>query len=316
KPSNIIVSGERHVPEAEGPAHVKILDMGLVRGGGFDEDDADADLTRAGTVVGTPDYMAPEQAKNSSTGDHRADLYGLGCTFYFLLTGKPPFPDGSPIEKLLKHQVDPPQPLQALRPDVPNELAQIVARLMAKEPAERFASARELAEALEPLTGYSGGAAPGVARAGGVAAYAAETVPGSPPCTPEQATATVPGVSSGDPTPRPTYSLREPRRPTAEPSPFEFPLGPPSEPAPSIGPHSRWLTPSTKDPPQKLRPPVVVAVVIIVLLVFVVATWGLVRLLQARPHSGTLPPAGTSADHDPKAPFNNTPRSKPGSPGR
>jgi serine/threonine-protein kinase len=154
KPSNVVVSGERHVPDATDPAVAKILDMGLVKAVGLEDGEGGTDLTRAGTVVGTPDYMAPEQAKNSRTADNRADLYGLGCAFYFLLTGRPPFPDGSPIEKILRHQTDPPPPLQAIRPDVPDTLAQIVSRLMAKDPAERFQSARELAEALEPLTQY------------------------------------------------------------------------------------------------------------------------------------------------------------------
>jgi serine/threonine-protein kinase len=152
KPSNLVVSGERHVPGATEPARVKVLDMGLVRSVGFDDGGGSPDLTRAGTVVGTPDYMAPEQAKNSSTVDHRADLYSLGGTVYFLLTGRAPFPDGSPIEKVLKHQLDPPPPLQAARPDVPDELARVVARLMAKKPADRFDTAGELAEALRPLT--------------------------------------------------------------------------------------------------------------------------------------------------------------------
>ena len=109
------------------------------------------DLTRSGTVVGTPDYMAPEQAKNSSTVDHRADLYSLGCTLYFLLAGQPPFPDGNAIEKILKHQIEAPLPLQALRPEVPTVVAEIVARLMARSPADRFATALEAAEALAPL---------------------------------------------------------------------------------------------------------------------------------------------------------------------
>src|SRR5207253_11225858 len=118
------------------------------------------DLTRDGTVVGTPDYMAPEQAKNSSTVDHRADLYAVGCTFYFLLTGKPPSRDGTSIEKLLKHQVDPPPPLQAVRPDIPDELARVIGRLTAKKPDQRLGSARELAAALEPFTRHCDPPAP------------------------------------------------------------------------------------------------------------------------------------------------------------
>jgi serine/threonine-protein kinase len=160
KPGNVLVAGERHHPGSTEPAVVKLLDMGLVRTVGLDEDGPPGtDLTRAGTVVGTPDYMAPEQAKNSSLVDHRADLYSVGGAFYFLLTGKPPFPVGSPIEKILKHQLDPPPPLQAARPDVPDELARIVARLLAKKPADRFATATELAAALEPLTRFTPGSA-------------------------------------------------------------------------------------------------------------------------------------------------------------
>ncbi|HUR55244.1 MAG TPA: serine/threonine-protein kinase, partial [Gemmataceae bacterium] len=160
KPSNIIVSGERHVPKATEPAFVKILDMGLVREIGFDDGPAGADVTRDGTVVGTPDYMAPEQAKNSSGVDHRADLYSLGCTLYFLLTGQPPFPGGTPIERLLKHQLDRPDPLQGLRPGVPDAVAELVARLMAKNPDDRPATAGEVAAALGPHARYPHGTAP------------------------------------------------------------------------------------------------------------------------------------------------------------
>jgi eukaryotic-like serine/threonine-protein kinase len=152
KPSNIVVAGERHLPHATEPAIVKILDMGLIRSIGFATEGTDGvDLTRSGTVVGTPDYMAPEQAKNSSTVDHRADLYSLGCTLYFLLAGRPPFPDGNAIEKILKHQFEAPLPLQALRPEIPTVLAEVVARLMARSPADRYPTARAAADALAPL---------------------------------------------------------------------------------------------------------------------------------------------------------------------
>jgi serine/threonine-protein kinase len=158
KPSNIIVAGERHVPQATEPAVVKVTDLGLVRAVGLA--DAAEDLTRDGTVVGTPDYMAPEQAKNSSTVDHRADLYSLGCTLYFLLAGRAPFPDGTAVEKLLRHQLDAPPPVQDLRPEVPDVLATVVARLMAKAPGDRFPSAAAAAAALAPLAVYPRGAKP------------------------------------------------------------------------------------------------------------------------------------------------------------
>ncbi len=74
-------------------------------------------MTRKGTVMGTPDYIAPEQALDSHTVDIRADLYCLGCTFYYLLTGRVPFPGGTLTEKLLKHQLDEPRPVEQLRPE-------------------------------------------------------------------------------------------------------------------------------------------------------------------------------------------------------
>lgn len=151
KPSNLLIGAD-----AKGNytvnSPVKILDMGLAR---IQSDDAASDnisteLTRTGTVIGTPDYMSPEQAKNSSAVDHRSDLYSLGCTFYFLLCGEAPFPNGTPLEKLLQHQMDPPRPIQLLRMEVSPEMATIVHTLLAKRPEDRFQSGAALAHALTP----------------------------------------------------------------------------------------------------------------------------------------------------------------------
>ena len=157
KPSNLLVFGERALPGTTGTAQVKVLDMGLVRSLTPDEDPDAAELTRDGTVVGTPDYMSPEQAKNSSTVDARADLYSLGCTLYYLLRGRPPFPEGTPIDKLLRHQLDLPPDLRVERPELPHGLVEIVKRLMAKRPADRYQTARDAAEA---LARYCGAVAP------------------------------------------------------------------------------------------------------------------------------------------------------------
>lgn len=153
KPSNILVSGERALPGTDGVAQVKILDMGLVRSI-LDADDgmSRTELTRDGTVVGTPDYMAPEQAKNSSKVDAKADLYSLGATLFYLLRGQSPFPEGSPIDKLLRHQLDPPPDLRKLRPDLPVGLVNVINRLLKKKPEERYANAAELAVAIQPFT--------------------------------------------------------------------------------------------------------------------------------------------------------------------
>lgn len=221
KPSNIVVAGERHLPQATEPAVVKLLDLGLARA--IDPDDMVApDLTRDHTVVGTPDYMAPEQAKNSRLVDGRADLYSLGCTLYFLLTGQPPFPNGSAIDKIMRHQLDQPAPIQALRPGVPTAVAEVVAKLMAKRPADRFACAAELAAALAPHVRYPDGTAAvpvvAVRTAPDKMAPSGDTLPtpdGSPPATrgvsgagspldtPEAARPSVLPVAPSDVTPRP-----------------------------------------------------------------------------------------------------------------
>lgn len=140
KPANILV---------DRTGVVKILDMGLARFFNPDEDDM---LTKKfdESVLGTADYLAPEQAIDSSTVDIRADIYGLGGTFYYMLTGFPPFPDGSIAQKLLWHQTKMPKDIRAYRPEVPEALAALVDKMMAKDLANRFQTPTELMEALTP----------------------------------------------------------------------------------------------------------------------------------------------------------------------
>jgi len=130
---------------------VKILDMGLARLRAGEEGEASAAMTQEGAVMGTPDYMAPEQAEESHTVDLRADLYSLGCTLYHLLTGTVPFPGGSLIQKLKKHQFEQPVPVEARRPDVPAAVAALVRKLMATRPEDRYQTPAELIRALEAL---------------------------------------------------------------------------------------------------------------------------------------------------------------------
>jgi WD40 repeat protein/serine/threonine protein kinase len=135
---------------------VKILDLGLAR---FFHDSQD-ELTKkhdANAVLGTADYLAPEQAENSAV-DIRADIYSLGCTFYFLLAGHAPFHDKTVPQKLVAHQLRMPKPIQALRNDVPAEMAAVLERMLAKKPAERFQQPQELVLALLPWT--QGGISP------------------------------------------------------------------------------------------------------------------------------------------------------------
>ncbi len=105
-------------------------------------------LTQMGTMMGTPDYIAPEQAKDARKADIRADIYSLGCTFYTLLAGKPPFKGDSVVEKLTAHAQNDPEPLSKFREDVPAEVETILRKMMAKDPAERYQTPAEVAEAV------------------------------------------------------------------------------------------------------------------------------------------------------------------------
>ncbi|MEI7687040.1 MAG: serine/threonine-protein kinase, partial [Planctomycetota bacterium] len=132
KPSNILLDRS---------GCVKILDMGLAQFFGEENSDFVREFEN-GFVIGTADYLAPEQAVSSQV-DTRADLYSLGCTAYFLLVGRSPFQEGTSHQKMLWHQVRMPKPLAKHRDDVPEELAKIIDRMMAKEPARRFQTPTE-----------------------------------------------------------------------------------------------------------------------------------------------------------------------------
>lgn len=142
KPGNIIV-------DRRGQVH--LLDLGLVRR----IEDLDSQLTNqlgSRGILGTADYLAPEQAVNSSNVDTRADVYSLGATLYFLLVGKPIFPEGRAAQKLLWHQTRQPTPIQELRPDVSEELAAIINKCLEKDPNDRFQTPAELARALAAIS--------------------------------------------------------------------------------------------------------------------------------------------------------------------
>ena len=136
KPANCLVDGNETV---------KLLDMGLAR---LVDDEESLTLDNNENVLGTADYLAPEQAINSHSADERSDIYSLGCTLYFLLTGHPPFPEGSISERLLKHQTENPPSILNDRPDAPPILVTICERMMNKRPDERYESAADVAERL------------------------------------------------------------------------------------------------------------------------------------------------------------------------
>ncbi|MBN1854835.1 MAG: protein kinase, partial [Pirellulales bacterium] len=151
KPQNLIRSG--------GGA-VKILDLGLahlatetIASGTFAE--GPGNLTDLHTMLGTPDYISPEQTEDAHQADIRSDIYSLGATFYYLLTGQPPFSEGSVVDKLAAHAYQAPPELTAFRSDVPEGVVRILQRMMAKNPADRYQTPAELADAIRPWCGDS-----------------------------------------------------------------------------------------------------------------------------------------------------------------
>jgi hypothetical protein len=163
KPHNLMVT-----PKGQ----VKILDFGLARL--VVEKKVGPGLTAEDAVMGTPEYLAPEQALDARQADVRADIYSLGCTLYCLLAGQPPFPDGTAMQKVMAHLERQPRPLPEVRADVPAALWAVVDRMLAKDPSQRYQKPVEVAQALmpfikaraKPTAGGGVAPAPGVSAAG------------------------------------------------------------------------------------------------------------------------------------------------------
>ncbi len=143
KPSNLMLArdGKRSV--------IKVLDFGLAKVAS--EGQTESNLTREGQMLGTPDYIAPEQIRDAQSADIRADIYSLGCTLYFLLAGRPPFVADHVWDVYDAHISQVANPLNLVRPEVPVEVATLVAKMLAKEPNRRFQTPGEVAQALVPF---------------------------------------------------------------------------------------------------------------------------------------------------------------------
>lgn len=139
KPSNVLITRE---------GHAKLIDMGLAR---LRQVDATDDLTASGVTLGTFDYISPEQARDPRNADVRSDIYSLGCTLFFMLTGRPPFPTGTVLQKLLQHQADQPPDVREFRADIPDELVRIMRKMLAKDPRSRYQSPQPLVNELLQL---------------------------------------------------------------------------------------------------------------------------------------------------------------------
>lgn len=144
KPANLFITWNN----LSGRPIVKILDLGLAR---FMTEARDKRLTLSGQIIGTPDYIAPESARNTKNSDIRSDIYSLGATLYELISGSIPFPGANMVEKLTARLSRDPKPLRELRSDVPPSLEQIVVRMMDRDPNQRFSLPAEVVRALDPF---------------------------------------------------------------------------------------------------------------------------------------------------------------------
>lgn len=142
KPDNVMI-GEK--------GQVKVADFGLAKllGGSLGDD---GHLTQDGLGLGTPHYMAPEQATNAKGADHRADVYSLGVTIYHMLTGRPPFEGTSALDIVNKHGCETPVPPCEYNPDIPSSLCDVVSKMMAKKPEDRYQEPSEVLAGLEAVS--------------------------------------------------------------------------------------------------------------------------------------------------------------------
>ncbi|MGI9472036.1 MAG: serine/threonine-protein kinase [Rubripirellula sp.] len=139
KPSNVLIGTG---------GKIKLVDMGLARS---DNLDLSEDMTASGVTLGTFDYISPEQARDPRDADLRSDIYSLGCTLYFMLTGSPPYPGGTMLQKLLSHGNAPPPDARELRPEVSDNLVAVLRKMLAKDPADRYQTATDLAADLREV---------------------------------------------------------------------------------------------------------------------------------------------------------------------
>ena len=140
KPSNILISRDRQA---------KLVDMGLARL--TQVESPERDLTNTGVTLGTFDYISPEQARDARLADTRSDIYSLGCTLFYMLVGRPPFSEGTAVQKLLKHQRNRPPDIRQIRGDVPESVNSLVQRMLAKQADDRTQTPAKLVEELTQI---------------------------------------------------------------------------------------------------------------------------------------------------------------------
>ncbi|MBI5758545.1 MAG: protein kinase [Planctomycetales bacterium] len=148
KPNNLLISKD----DGSALPHVKILDMGLSRFVSEIGDDSGSGLTQTGVVIGTPDYIAPEQAANTRSADIRSDIFSLGCTLFRMVTGRLPYAGINVMEKLMARAMNDAPHAASLRPEIPPGLDDVIAKMLARDPNQRFQTPNQVAAALAPFS--------------------------------------------------------------------------------------------------------------------------------------------------------------------
>lgn len=202
KPSNFLLArvGNKVV--------IKLTDLGLARR----ENDDDYRVTREGTTIGTVDYMAPEQARDSGTADIRSDIYSLGCTAYHMLAGKPPFSKGGLGERLVKHLEMPPPDVRFFNPKVSSAFWAILEKMLAKKPDDRYATPADLLRDLKTTAAEAGGSAEEPSTILDVAAEKTTVLEALGNHTPKAETPPAPPPVEEEPAPEPPRRRRRKKR--------------------------------------------------------------------------------------------------------
>ncbi len=306
EPANLMLVPPRTAGMPDNTLHatVKILDIGLGRAL-FDETTPGAadnfQLTNEGALIGNPDYLAPEQARDAHKSDIRADIYSLGCVLYQALAGQPPFPDTNLVRQLVRHATETPRPLKELNPAVPEGLQQITDWMLAKDPAQRYPTPERAAQALQVFLAAGTEPARTAQVEPQIAAYlkwlethASEAEAGfKAPAPPVTVVPVVSAAPAAQPVPKHLPATPPRARPTTKarpstprPTPSELPVVEEVEPAGSPTADVELVPAGPSKAPFLSRRDffllgIGVAVGVVALLVAEVIVWLIARLVQA-----------------------------------
>jgi eukaryotic-like serine/threonine-protein kinase len=245
EPANLMLVG----PSDATDRAVKILDIGLGKAVFEEAKSADPNqITGDGVLIGTPEYLAPEQARSAKTADIRADIYSLGCVLYHALTGQSPFPDKSVVTQVMRHATEPPRPLSEFLSEVPDGLQNVLNWMLAKNPAQRYPTPEKAAQALNLLLKHTPPSRPAPPPLPAFTKWLAESgevdapkpaAPANIPVGRLEPSGKKPKPAPSPPAPVPDWALPQVAAPAlvpAKPVPAAAPVPVAAKPAPMVAP--------------------------------------------------------------------------------